>query len=223
MPCARRTKNSYVPAQPLLGSDVLLAYLETKDGARLIHHIPPLWAGLHRGPAAELESQEADAPPASTRRRVAAHTAKTKVEAQASEETMPTACGGEGPGAAEADAERASSGEGCSVDRRGDRGGRRDACCSSMKGEENATAPVPVKEEPKQSARPSVTRVAVAEPGKLFNGMAIDFFADAAKQGAEVCGVFGCPLPLHHQHYNGPKEHQIPQILGKRRRRECGV
>jgi len=227
------TKNSYVPAQPLLGSEVLLTYLETKDGSRLIRHIPPSWAGLHRGPAAALESQEADAPPAPARRRVAAHTVRTKFEAQAAEEAMPRVCGGEGRGADEAaavakgsNAERASSVEGRSAGRGGGRGVRRDACYSSMKGDSEAAAaaatatPVTVTEESKPRVRPSVTLVAVAEPGRLFNGVAIDFFADAAEQGAEVCGVFGCPLPLHHQHYNGPKEHQVPQTLGKRRQRE---
>ena len=40
-----------MPAQPLLGSEVLLAYLKTEQGSRLLPHIPPSWAGhlLHRG------------------------------------------------------------------------------------------------------------------------------------------------------------------------------
>ena len=60
---ARRTKQSYVPVQPLLGSEVLRAYLETTEGARLLPHVPPSWAGLHRAKAAEPAAIEAEAPP----------------------------------------------------------------------------------------------------------------------------------------------------------------
>ena len=61
--CVRacRTKHSYVPVQPLLGSEVLLAYLETTEGARLLSHVPPSWAGLHRAKAAEPAAKVAGA------------------------------------------------------------------------------------------------------------------------------------------------------------------
>ena len=48
------------------------------------------------------------------------------------------------------------------------------------------------------------------------DGEAVDFFADAeGQEGVEVGGVFGCTLPLHHQHYGGPQEHKLPTLLGK--------
>ena len=46
-----------MPVEPLLGSKVLLAYLETTEGARLLSHIPPSWAGLHRD---RVEASEAE-------------------------------------------------------------------------------------------------------------------------------------------------------------------
>ena len=113
--------------------------------------------------------------------------------------------GGEGKGSGEGGEERETEADTSANQRKG----------SSAGGQTAVTAP-------STTARlhPRVTLVAVAEPRKLFTGEAVDFFSDASGQeGAEICGVFGCTLPLHHQHYGGPKEHMIPQVLGKRNRR----
>jgi len=82
------TKRCYVPAQPLLGSEVLLAYLETKQGSRLLPYIPPSWAGLHRGRDTQLDGAEVDATPISTRRGVVADSVETKAKTKAREEAQ---------------------------------------------------------------------------------------------------------------------------------------
>ena len=53
-----RTQNNYVPAEPLLGSEVLLAYLKTPNGSQLLKYIPPTWAGLHSGTDVKLDAED---------------------------------------------------------------------------------------------------------------------------------------------------------------------
>ena len=41
------TASAFVPSQPLLGSRVLLAYLDSKDGGRIRRYVPEAWSGFH--------------------------------------------------------------------------------------------------------------------------------------------------------------------------------
>ena len=43
----RTTRSAFVPSQPLLGSRVLLAYLDSKDGGRIRRYVPEAWSGFH--------------------------------------------------------------------------------------------------------------------------------------------------------------------------------
>ena len=261
-----------MPVQPLLGSEVLLAYLETTEGARLLPHVPPSWAGLHRAKAAEAAAVEAEAPltPAPPARRrladfddpawveheqqrrlgaLAAHLTATGggrellsgwgVEIHARHDARGRAGSysvfvdasgrkfrtraevsrffGLGEGGEAGDG--GEDGEDCEEDGDGGDGGGQSSeerhGEAPERNETSAGAPV----GPASPRRPSVTLVPVAVRGRLLGGQAVDYFADAAGQeGAEVCGVFGCTLPLHHEHWGGPKDHKVPCVSGKRHR-----